>query len=587
MDLAASGEPRPVGRLDRVLDRILFVLVLMAGAGMALHTARLLAEFWLPIPWADSFVDWFRLQEHGFRAADLLQPHEEHVLAVPRLFYWADIRFFSGASRFLLVMNYLLAAAIPVIYALVGRRFFQRPADRWLYLAVLLAAYLNGVQMLNLMWSFMIQHWLEYVASLGVACAFAALLQATTARSRLLLHVALVALILVAMLSTGGGILCLLLVLALSVVYRVGWKTTAWFTLLAIGLLWAYMKLNTSASPERVKTLMAAKLDAVKFFLAFLGSPYLRYHTWPAKGLFWFFDGRLALGMGALVVTSGVWVVVREWVQRRRDPYSVFHVFMILLAFGIAGLATVARLKEGVYYATVTKYACASLLAWMSIASLMLRQLAEGRGMLPVALRNPAWAAAMLALLAVALPAHLREEKIFRQHTLSLWECESSMVAGVYDANRLPIDAYFAEKAFRVVQDYLRPRRLGPFSRYPWTLGDRLSDYYRVVESGVIGCVDERLKTGSNFGPGVFLRGWAWDPQRKQVPFDVILADDAGRIVGVAHNTEERCDVMAVHGDRRSLASGWIGYTRPVDPAQTIHAFAVLKHRRVCEIGKR
>jgi hypothetical protein len=587
MDLAASGELRPVGRFDRVLDKVLFVLVLVAGAGMALHTARLLVEFWLPIPWADSFVDWFRIQEHGYRVSDLLVPHEEHVLAVPRVFYWIDFRLFSGASKFLLLMNYLLAVSIPLIYAWVGRRFFRRPGDRWMYLAVLLAAYINGVQMLNLMWSFMIQHWLEYTASLGVACTFAALLNTTSTRSRVLLHAALVALMLVAMFSTGGGILCVLLVLALSVVYRAGWKTSAWFTLLAIAMVWAYMKLNHSASPDRVKTLLAAKLDAVKFFLAFLGSPYLRYHTWPAKGLFWFFDGRLALGMGTLVVVSGVWVVVREWVQRRRDLFSVFHVFMILLAFGIAALATVARLKEGVYYATVTKYACASLLAWMSIASLAVRQLADGRGPLPTAFRAPVWAAAMLAVLAVALPAHLREEKIFRQHALSLWECESSMVAGVYDANRLPIDAYFAEKAFHVVQDYLRPRRLGPFSRYPWKLGDSLSDHYRVVKSDVVGCVDERIKTGSDFGPGVFLRGWAWDPKRKRVPFDIILTDDAGHIVGVAHNTEERCDVMAVYGDRRSLSSGWIGYTKPVEPKQTIHAYAVLRRHRVCEIGTR
>jgi hypothetical protein len=588
MDQAVSSEPRRAVAIDRWLDRALFALVLLAGVGMAAHTAVLLVEFWIPIPWADSLSDWFRIQEHnGFRAADLLEPHEEHILAVPRLFYWADIAFFSGSSRFLLVMNYLLALAIPGIYFLVGRRFFRRPADQWLYLAVLLAAYINAVQMLNLMWSFMIQHWLEYTAALGFGCTLAALFNATTLRAKLLLHAALVPLAVVAMLCTGGGVLCLLLALVLAVVYRAGWRNTLWFALLAIVLLVAYMKLNSKASPGRLNAVLAAPLDAVKFFLAFLGSPYLRYHAWPAHGVYWFFDGRLALGMGTLIVVAGTWVVFREWYERRRDAYSVFHVFAILMAFGIAALATVARLREGVYYATVSKYAAASLLAWMSIFSLALRQFASSRGPLNVAYRMPAWAAGMLALLALALPAHLREERIFRQHVAMLWECESSMVAGVFDLNCLPIDAHFADQSFNVVQQYLRPRRLGPFSRYPFELGDRLADHYTIIGPRCVGCVDTRVTTGSPHAPGVLLHGWAWDPARKRVPFDVILTDRAGRIVGVAHPTEERPDVVAVYKDRRTLYSGWVGYTCPVPPAQPIHAYALLSRGRVCEIGHR
>lgn len=585
MDEPLSQLPRGGHRL---LDKTLVLLVLLGGAGIAVHTGALLAEFWSPIPWAvDAYRLWFTLQDHGFRWADLFLSHEEHILAVPRLFFMADVHFFQASGKFLLVMNYVLALSIPLVIFSVSRRLFERRLDRWLYLSVLLGAYVNGVSMENLSWGFMIQHWLQTLSSVAFAAVFARLLAADPARAPLPLVALATLLALTAAFSTGGGVLCLVLAAGLAVVYRARWPLVLWAALSLAALVTVYLKLSPEAGAGgRFALVLARPADAVKFFLAFLGSPYLRCYGWPSGGSYWFFDGRLALGMGAAVFAAGAGLVLREVLRRDRDAFGVFHVYLILFAFGTGALATMARLNQGVYYGTVQKYACASLLAWIGIASLVLRQLGAARGPLPLEFRAPAWMAAFLAVLALALPAHFREERIFREWTRFLWHCETAMVAGVYDPPRMPLEEGYQPRSFEVAQQYLKPRRLGPFARYPFQVGDRLADFYQVAAEPCQGGFVTRQEARSDVAGGLIVFGWLCAPGRWRVPFDLVIADGSGRIVGIAHDTGTQPTIGLPTGVDKRQARVWEGYTRPVPDEEPLTAYALLGPGRVCLVAR-
>src|SRR5581483_8039068 len=98
-----------------------------------------------------------------------------------------------------------------------------------------------------------------------------------------------------------------------------------------------------------------------------------------------------------------------------------------------------------------------------------------------------------------------------------------------------------------------------------WT-GTPLSPHFRIdAQKSCFGNFDEATAIPSAVEPGSKVSGWAWDRKDARAPEAVLLADRAGRIVGVVHNMSGRGDVSATVPEIKSANVGWHGYIVQTD----------------------
>jgi hypothetical protein len=393
----------------------------------------------------------------------------------------------------------------------------------------------------------------------------------------------------VAIFSSGSGVLCLPVALAVALLFGFPRRyAIAWVCLAAV-LVYAALKINpTSAGRPSFSVLWTSPASSAKFFLAFLGSPYFRFHVWPADSQFWTWEGWKACGLGLLILTLGSGLIVHElWNRRSATRYSFTHVYMILLVFGIGILCCVSRSKLGVYEGTNPKYACTVLLAWLSIVSLTIKVLAQ-YGVLSRVHAHTAWLGtfAMLAVFLI-VPAHLRETRAMREWLDHVWEGSSIVFSGVYDPGVFWFH-WRREAYFQFSQDYLRPHRLGPFAYYPFQRGDRFADHFTLEpDYPLVGGVDSKRPLQTQFGKGVAVQGWAWDECRDRGVPMFVLTDSGGRIVGVARTSRKRQDVVTKFSSPARLQSGFYGTAYTEDPRQPTTVYAVVGPGKACLLGVR
>jgi hypothetical protein len=136
---------------------------------------------------------------------------------------------------------------------------------------------------------------------------------------------------------------------------------------------------------------------------------------------------------------------------------------------------------------------------------------------------------------------------------------------------------------------FLRDRRLAMFAepRAVWP-GKRVSDLFTVASAGrCIGAIEQTKPLDASWR----VEGWAWDTQLGKSPDDIVLADTAGRIVGLARGgfrhgyfpglLMEPGPAPASHANLRR--SEWLGYVRG-EPPWTVYG-ALAGERKVCAIS--
>lgn len=565
-------------------------LALLGSAlGIALaigvHTAWLACASLAPAPFADAYPLLLQVAEHGFRWSDLLEPHNEHVIAIPKFLFVADLHLAAGTGLSLVTMNLVLVAAVPLAFALIAwRGFFARPRDALFYGALVFVAYCNGTQLMSLAWGFMIQHWIAALSVVVTAYGFARL-AARESRCRPAWYALAAASAAAAILSVGSGVACLLAAVAVGVTLRLRWPTVLVFAGMALAGLAFQLLLNPPSAERSLGNLAHAPLAALQFYLAYLGGPFLRCVMWPATSLFWEPRPGLAMALGGLLLAAACFLLAREALRRGpRSPFVVFHSVVLVYALGAGVLLTAARLNISVYYGTEPKYAATSLLGWIAIFSLGL-DCAAAWCTIPEGWRPAAWAAGLAALLVLVLPAHFRERRVALGWKDLVWDSEAGQVAGVFDPMTLNAFEHQRQRAFQMSQSYLKPFRLSMFHRYAFAMGDRLADHFSPAPAGTcLGSLDlyHPLQPGAG---GMAVSGWAWNVGQGAKVRDVLLTDPEGRIVGLAHTTRDRGDVPAVH-PAVAVRCGWFGYVRSVPPGTLLSAYALTGAGQACLIGQ-
>jgi hypothetical protein len=575
MDLADRPLRTPYGQNLYVL-----VVALVLGSialGLVVDTVLKSYELRTPMPWGDRAT---AAMEYGGKSCwqYLWSPSNEHIIFLPRVFFRIDARWFGMCDTSLVTLNLLLAFGIVLGYVGIARR--ELFTSRWqtmLYGFLIAAMYFNMAHAFNLSVGYMVQHWLVNAALLAFAYVHSGLAAPLAGGKALGRCVVLFALAVVAILSSGPGVVCLPLAMVVAAAFGYRWRyVVAWGCLAAV-LTYAAIKINPQSASPKFSVLWTSPATSLKFYLAFLGSPYFRFHVWPADSQFWTWEGWKACGLGLLVLIVGSSLVIHElWNRRQATRYSLTHVYMILLVFGIGILCCVSRLKLGVYEGTNPKYSCTVLLAWLSIISLAIKVLGQ-YGALSKIHAHTAWLATFLTLVVfLVVPAHLREVRAFREWTSHVWEGASMAFSGVYAPGVVWLH-HREDAFFRFLQDYMRPHHLGPFAAYPFQRGDRFADHF-TVDAGypLQGGLDTKQPLQKGIGKGVFLQGWAWDEGRKRAVKMFVFVDAGGQIVGVAHTARDRLDVATRFNAPTRLRCGFVGTAWADDPQPPITAYAVV-----------
>jgi hypothetical protein len=185
------------------------------------------------------------------------------------------------------------------------------------------------------------------------------------------------------------------------------------------------------------------------------------------------------------------------------------------------------------------------------------------------------------------VPAQRREERIVHNWKANIWDTEASHIAGVYDPATIYAFPSQRVAGFAMSQQYLRPRRLAMYHRYPYAIGDRLADHFSVVPAEAsIGAFEQCQPIHDGQYPGFSVSGWAWDKAANRPVQDLVLCEPGGRIVGVAHSTHDRGDVLMFF-PYMALRCGWFGYVRREPPGTPLSAYAVVNRGRgACLIGQ-
>jgi len=570
----------------RWFDRATLVLLWLVALAVVVRTAAFAYRHLLPAPICDAYSFWLPLSQHGARVADLFAEHNEHIIVFPKLCYLADAKLAAGSGVLLWAMSCLLILAIVLVIGYIGRRyFFTTGSQALMYTALVLLCYFNGTHLTNLVWGFMIQHWLESMAVVLLSWCFAGMASAEN-RGGWMLYAASFGLAFGAVFTMGSGLACLLAAVVVGLLFRLRWPPVLFFALMAVGFV-AFCLTFNPPPPGRAQAVMQSPLDAVKFYLAFLGGPFLRCVPWPASSIFWSMHPELAVTLGAVLFTAGTVFLVREAFRRSRPGvFVVFHAMLILYGFGSGAMLVISRLSVDTYYGTEPKYSATSLLAWIGVFSLGLTSVGQ-RWPLPVRARSVAWLACLTALMFLVVPAQRREHHIVYDWNAQTWDTEAGHVAGVYDPSTLCAFPSQRVAGFAMSQQYLRPRRMAMYRRYSYAVGDRLADHFSVVPAtACIGAFEQCQTVDNGQYPGASVLGWGWDKVANQPVHDLVFCEPGGRIVGIAHSTRERGDVLMFF-PYMARRCGWFGYVRREPSGTPISAYAVVDGGRgACLIGQ-
>lgn len=548
-------------------------MALVIGATFALSANTFFKELQLqsPVPFGDVVDIYFAFSQKDFWGY-ILTPVNEHIIIFPRIIYLIDIYAFSGTNTFLTVVSLILSVGIVLVYIYAAKAsLFDDWRNVLFFGCLILTAYVNGANTFDYFTGIMIQHWMANFCIVIFAWRFAKICESQSFQCSSLWLLTLIAF--VAIFSSGGGIVILVTAVIVSVLFQFPKQYSIYFALLGILLSAVYLKLNSAGSSIDFSIFFASPTRSIRFYLSFLGSPYLRFLKWPADVSFWHYEKWKVLMIGAYIFLLGSGLVIHELFLERKQitRFSLFNIFVIIVVFIIGILACLTRLRFGVLEGTNAKYTCIVLLVWLSVFSLAIKVLRQychiQNNRVPVA-----WLSVYVVLLVTVLFAHYRELRAFDDWKQHLREGASQMFSGVYDSGNFWLH-YDPEKYFQFSQDYLRPKNLTFFRHYPFNLGDLFVNYfqYDLQNNKSCGNFDSKELIKSKYGNGLRVQGWGLEPVQL-----VILVDQDRRIVGIAHNTRYRKDIAKAHSLSPSNRHGWYGTAAISDASQRVSAFGIL-----------
>jgi hypothetical protein len=526
-------------------------------AVMLVLTAVGVARNYSPVPFWDmwdGYLNFFLSVGDGDMTAWWRQQNE-HRIVLAHLLFWADLRWFGGASWFLLLANYALAGAAALLFwrMLRARLAVQpRSVPETMMGLFLVALLFSWMQQENFTWAFQSQFFLAQLLPLwALYCLHLSL--AGPARTGWFALACLGGV--GAAGSMANGILALPLLLGYALLTRQGWRRCAVLALLAVVTLVVYFH-NYQQSPGHIPFLTVvhdSALPLLTYMLQYLGSPF--YFLTGSSGA-----GKvLALLGGVLLVVACLHQAVR-WYRGRGDTLLLALLFFLAYIGATATGTASGRLHVGSGEAFSSRYTTPALMAWAAVLllyapALLAAARASRRRATQLTLLLLLVAVPMLALQASALRsrAELGFEKNIAALALELGIADQPQVGHVFPS----------ALAILPIVERARAQQLSVFGMAPWrglhaSMGQPAAPSAPAALPPCQGSLDEVAPVE---GDANYLRvaGWLRNPDGATVPARVRFIDVDGKLAGIALTGRIRPDVAAAVG-KGALHAGFQGY---------------------------
>lgn len=540
------------------------------------------------LPWGDMWGYWIwylRPKEHFLVA--LAAQHNEHRIAVARLFFLADQRFFQGRAIFIFICIFLIQFFHAILLWRLARLAHSESKSTPVFLgSAAFVCLFSAQQYTNFTWAFQIQFVAVYFAVTSALTALMILARlspeewAVRSRRTQFWLVATIVIGIIASYSMANGLLVWPLLFLAACWFRVPRRER--LILLAASItMWA-LYLRHYKNPTQHSSIREGLLNLPQSFayaLCVLGSPLdgilsAINRTFALGGENWRLVWSASVGLMGLIAgafISGYFIVK----HRKASRADVVIVHLLLFTTATALLIGLGRVNFPLKDALQSRYTTPALLFWFCIlflfSSLIARNSPARNSRSFLALQ---FASTVILVLAIGLyqPTRIRYA---HDTAVYLSEVEAAFSAPVYDEEvwgRICHDP----KAMIPVVRYLQEHHLSVFAseRLKW-LGDPLSAHYKAVTPAhCTGSFDDIEPLAEGELPGFRVRGWAWDTRLKKIARSIVFTNKQGQIIGFGYTGFERPDVLAEIPEIGSAEAGWKGYIAGLN-ASSISAYMV------------
>jgi len=513
----------------------------------------------------------------------------EHRIVISRLITLVDYRFFHGCGYFDLALIWLMQIGSATLmtllsFDLIGRARALRPW-RILVCGLIICLVFSAAQMENYYWpiqtdfagaiffSILAFYCLKQSMEIGHSSAWLAIGAAAAMVSALCL---------------SSGVLTLFIFAAACWIARV--RPRILFLMILVFLTFTAAYLHGYRTPGYHTTPIQALHHPVlifQYFFVYLGNPWINQTILSAIMGSW----GLELFLLAILFTSWGGLLSNPWSRSdddhllgERQPeepvapaaLALFSIAVLIVCQDI--ITAMGRYVFGVEQAFSSRYVTPASLFWMATIVLILglilkRQLA------------PRFVLAHCALIFfMVAQITIRDRtlgKDFAVRFISLERAANALRVGVVD-NKAFAEVCPHPETVAGSRTVLMKHRLSVFSdnRYAW-MGRQVSDVARISPpDACLGYFDLVVPAGVNGGAKV--QGWAWSRSEKNAPKHLVLADDAGKIVGLASSGLEEAEVAAQTPEVKDPTTGWQGYAKY---AHAVSAYALIDgDREACRL---
>ncbi|MDQ2137370.1 hypothetical protein RBI14_04245 [Alcaligenaceae bacterium B3P038] len=357
--------------------------------------------------------------------------HNEHRILISRLLFWLDFNVFGASFIFLVVVNYLLAAAavLLLLWALRERIGSTSARSGALLIAALIpVAGFSWTQSENFNWAFQSQFFLAQSVPLAALLALY--------RSQSPMHrggfVGACALGVAACGTMANGVGALPLMVVMAVLSGHSKRRILILGALTVAMLGYYFSdYQSSAAARSIDVLTLHAVALAQYTLVYLGAP-----------VFWAISNQailqpslaapLAAVAGSVLLMLAFGYLVHATRREPRDGLGIALSLFILYVAATALLTALGRYDNGVAQAASSRYQTPVLMAWCALLVLLAPALLRGLARLP-------WlgAAALLVIPIVMWPVQHSALNHDRDRAFERWIAVLALDMGVRDQQQI------------------------------------------------------------------------------------------------------------------------------------------------------
>ncbi|MBB6365157.1 hypothetical protein FHR56_000270 [Xanthomonas sacchari] len=285
--------------------------------------------------------------------------HNEHRIVLSRILFFLDYRYFDSNGAVLVVINYLLACSTFGLLAWCAlQRDASRRRDGRMIAAFILCCALLWTQSNNLTWAFQSQFFLANLLPLLALVLLHASCR-TRIRGNAIVFLAALTVAAMAAVSMANGVLAGGVVAVACLLGRQSWRRNllAWAVAIAVPALYFHHYTAPAGHGSILASLRTEPLEVIKFFFAYIGSPFAHLDASGSLHLGW------AILAGVVLLTAGA---ILSWrtIFKRHETVDVDLVVTLFLGYLVASAFATAgsRALFGLDAAVASRYTTPGLL---------------------------------------------------------------------------------------------------------------------------------------------------------------------------------------------------------------------------------